>query len=131
MIKWKAYNSSSGKYNFFMYTINRSIAIIRPKQPFVNWANQLPDSESKSSLDDFKTDCLAILIPEYNTDEEAKVHINEIYEDIFIEELFGWCTDESWWPQDRTNEIFWQWFEVEVHSIVMDSSTEPIEEEEL
>ena len=91
----------------------------------------MPDSESKSSLDDFKTDCLAILIPEYNTDEEAKVHINEIYEDIFIEELFGWCTDESWWPQDRTNEMFWQWFGVELHSIVVDSSAEPIVKEEL
>ena len=43
-----------------MYTINRSIAIIKPKQPFVDWANELPDAELKSSLDEFKTDCLAI-----------------------------------------------------------------------
>ncbi|MCH7518168.1 MAG: hypothetical protein IH964_03980 [Candidatus Dadabacteria bacterium] len=113
-----------------MYTINRSIAIIRPKQPFVDWANQLPDAELKSSLDDFKTDCLAILIPDYDTDEEAEGYINEIYEDIFIEELYGWCTEEAWFPQDRTNEMFWQWFEVELHSIVMDSCMEPIEEEE-
>ena len=114
-----------------MHTINRSIAIIRPKQPFVDWANQLPDAERESSLDDFKADCLAILIPEYNTDEEAEGYIDEIYEDIFDDLLFGWCTDGSWWPQDRTNEIFWQWFEVELHSIVMDSSTKPIEKEEL
>lgn len=113
-----------------MYTINRSIAIIRQKQPFVDWANQLPDAELKSSLDDFKTDCLAILIPDYDTDEEAEGYINEIYEDIFIEELYGWCTEEAWFPQDRTNEMFWQWFEVELHSIVMDSCMEPIEEEE-
>ena len=59
-----------------MYTINRSIAIIRPKQPFVDWANQLPDAELKSSLDDFKTDCLAILIPDYQTDEEAISAVN-------------------------------------------------------
>ncbi len=54
-----------------MYAINRSIAIIRQKQPFVDWANQLPDAEINSSLDDFKTDCLAVLIPDYDTDEEA------------------------------------------------------------
>jgi len=107
-----------------MYTINRSIAIIRIKQPFVDWANQLPDTEFKSSLDDFKTDCLAILIPGYQTDEEAIGY-------IFIEKLYGWCTEEEWFPQDRTNEMFWQWFEVELHSIVMDSCMEPIEEEEL
>ena len=110
-----------------MHTINRSIAIIKPKQPFVDWANQLPDAEWKALLDDFKTDCLAILIPEYETDEEAKGYINEIYEDIFIEILFGWCIEESWFPQDRTDEMFWRWFEVELHSIVMDSCMEPIE----
>ncbi len=79
-----------------MYTINRSIAIIKPKQPFVDWANQLPDAEWKVSLDNFKGDCLAILIPEYGTDEEAKEYIDEIYEDIFEEELFDCCTEESW-----------------------------------
>jgi len=114
-----------------MYTINRSIAILRIKQPFVDWANELPDAEIKSSLDDFKTDCLAILIPDYDTDEEAEGDINEIYEDIFTQILSEWSTEESWWPQDRTNGIFWQWFEVELHSIVMDSSAEPIEEDEL
>ena len=50
-----------------------------------------------------------------------------MYEDIFFEELYGWCTDESWWPQDRTKEMFWQWFEVELHSIVKDPHTDPIE----
>lgn len=110
-----------------MYTINRSIAIIRIKQPFVDWANELPDAEIKSSLDDFKTDCHAILIPEYKTDEDAIRYINKIYEDIFIEQLYGWCTEEAWFPQDRTNKMFWEWFDVELHSVVMDSSTEPIE----
>jgi hypothetical protein len=91
-----------------MYTINRSIAIIKPKQPFVDWANELPDAELKSSLKDFKTDCLSLLIPEFNTDEEAKRYIDNIYEDIFVEELYGWCTEESWFPQDRTSDMFWR-----------------------
>jgi hypothetical protein len=34
-----------------MYTINRSIAILRIKQPFVDWANELPDAEIKSSFE--------------------------------------------------------------------------------
>ena len=110
-----------------MYTINRSLVIIRPKQPFIDWANQLPDAEWVSTLDDFKTDCLVILTPEYESDEEAVGYINEMYEDIFFEELCGWCTDESWWPHDRTKEMFWQWFEVELHSIVKDPHTDPIE----
>ena len=78
------------------------------------------------SLEDFKTDCLAFLIPEYNTDEEAKRYIDNIYEDIFDELLFGWCTEESRFPKDRTNDMFWRWFEVELHSVVIDSSKQPI-----
>ena len=109
-----------------MYIINRSIAIIRPKQPFVDWANELPDAEWKSSLDEFKTDCFVLLIPEYHTDEEAKKYIDNIYE-----LLFGWCTEESWFPHNRTNDMFWHWFEVELHSIVMDSSKYPIFKEEM
>ena len=114
-----------------MYIINRSIAIIKPKQPFVDWANQLPDAECVSSLDDFKLDCFAVLIPEYNTDEEAKGYINELYEDIFTEMLFGWCTEESWWPQDITKEMFWEWFEVDLHSMVIDPYADPIKKESL
>ncbi|MFZ5982161.1 MAG: hypothetical protein ACOYS2_01130 [Patescibacteria group bacterium] len=109
-----------------METINRSIAIIRPKQPFVDWANQLPDKGWESKLSDFQTDCLSLLIPEYDTDDEAKKYINSIALDIFEEELFGWCTYEHWWPKKLTKKMFWEWFEVELHSVVRDMIDEPI-----
>ncbi len=112
-----------------MYNINRSTAIIKPKQPFVEWANQLPDADFKVSVDELQNDCLVILIPEYTTNEDAKEYINELYEDIFEQELFDWCTDESWWPKERTQEMFWQWFNVEFHSVVIDPYEEPIEKE--
>jgi len=66
-----------------MQTINRSVSIIKPKQPFTDWANQLPDAEGKTSLEDLKNDCLAILIPNYETDDEAKKYINEMAEGYF------------------------------------------------
>jgi hypothetical protein len=113
-----------------MPPINRSVAIIRPKQPFVDWSNQLPDGGPKVSLDNFRHNCTVILIPEYDTHRQTKSYINQIYEDIFEEELWGWCTEESWWPKDRTKELFWQWFEVELHSIVLDSLDESIEKED-
>lgn len=42
-------------------------------------------------------------------------------ERLFEDELAGWCTDETHWPMDRTKELFWQWFGVEVHSEVFDA----------
>ena len=104
-----------------MYTIDRSVAIIRPKQPFLDWANQLPDAEDGVSLDDLKKDCTVILIAECNSDQEAKECISEMCLDFFEGELFSWCTHEPWWPQNRTKEMFWEWFEVEFHSMVIDT----------
>lgn len=112
-----------------MTPINRSVAIVRPKQPFVDWANQLPDAGNAISLHSLQSDCLTILIPEYAKENEAKVYIDLIYEEIFEEELSGWCGQESWWPQDRTEALFWQWFEMEFHSIVMDSCESDIDKE--
>ena len=112
-----------------MQTINRSIAIIKPKQPFVDWANQLPDAEDKTLLEDLNDDCLAILIPNYETNDEAKKYIDGMVEDIFEEQLFGRCTHKPWWPKKRTKKLFWAWFEAELHSIVIDSCNEPIIEE--
>ncbi|MFQ6091239.1 MAG: hypothetical protein ACE5OR_00910, partial [bacterium] len=56
-------------------------------------------------------------------------YINEIWEDIFEEKLFGWCTEESWWPEDLSEDVFWEWFDVDFHSMVMDPYEDPIEKE--
>lgn len=45
-----------------MFIINRSVAIIKPKQPFVDWANSVVDEE-QYSISDFSTDCSVILLP--------------------------------------------------------------------
>ncbi|MFH1767385.1 MAG: hypothetical protein ABH826_04870 [Patescibacteria group bacterium] len=114
-----------------MYVINRGVAIIKPKQPFVDWANQLPDAQWEVLVKDFQDDCLAVLIPEYDNDEEAKRHINKMYVDIFNDELFGWCTNEKRWPKNRTRKMFWEWFDVEFHSVVIDPTEEPILKEDM
>ena len=113
-----------------MYLINRSLAIIIPKQPFVDWANQLPDGDLKVSLKDVQEECTAVLIPDYDTEDEAKAHIDDLYKDIFEEELFSWSTEENQWPQERTKELFWRWFQVTFHSMVFDPYEDPVEKEE-
>lgn len=100
---------------------HKSIVIIRPKQPFVDWANQLPDSkETQVTLDSLKDDNTAILIPPYDDETEARRSIRKYWEELFKQELYGWCTNEDWWPKNRTKKMFWQWFAVEFHSMVYD-----------
>jgi len=112
-----------------MREINRSVAIIRPRQLFIEWANSLPDADRKLSLDDFGNDRTTVLIAPYDDDEEAWARIGEIWEDLFEEELSGWCTHEAWWPTGRDERMFRQWFDVEFHSMVFVSQDGPISEE--
>ena len=108
------------RYVYFMYEINRSVAIIRPKQPYIMWANSLPDADREFSPDVFQKDCSVVLIAESDTVKEARAHINKIWEEIFEAELYGWSTNDAWWPKERTRTMFWQWFGVEFYSLVFD-----------
>jgi hypothetical protein len=47
-----------------LYTINRSVAIIRPKQPFVDWANSISEGED-FTVEDLNAECNAVLLPDY------------------------------------------------------------------
>jgi hypothetical protein len=75
-------------------------------------------------------DALAVLIPDCGSDEEARRRVDDLAEDIFEYKLWAWCTNEKWWPSDRTRKRFWEWFDVAVHSEVLDPCEDPIEKEE-
>lgn len=39
---------------------------------------------------------------------------------IFENELHGWDTDDTTWPQGRDFAMFKEWFSIELHSVVKD-----------
>ena len=42
--------------------------------------------------------------------------------------LKGWLTDEAYWPKNRTFEMFGEWFQIQMSSIVEDLVVaEPLE----
>jgi len=43
------------------------------------------------------------------------------FKELFESELEGWYTDETLWPQKRTKKIFDEWFDVECHSVLIDT----------
>ena len=47
--------------------------------------------------------------------------IRENHVVLFESELEGWYTDESLWPKKRDLKTFNEWFEVECHSVVLDT----------
>ena len=106
-----------------MRYINRAVAVIKPRQPFVDWINQLPDYDETLSLRDLRAtqDFTAYLIPEYEMPDEAYEYIKGMYETIFKRELEGWYRDSKFWPKKRDYETFLEWFVVELHSEVIDT----------
>lgn len=115
-----------------MQFINRSIAIIKPKQPFVDWINSTdPDSGRKISLEQASSDPTCILLPEFDSPKGARSYIKRIYDDVWLWELMAWWTDESVYPKKRSFEKFYEWFDIELGSEVFDWLNKPIEKEEV
>lgn len=109
-----------------MYFVDRSVAVIKPKEPFLTWLNSVPGNDMDLSLDSLRSDCTVILLPEFNDPEEGVAHIDEIYEQLFKMELASWYEEESLWPTDVSLKAFWEWFDVEIHSTLLDSVDEDI-----
>ena len=101
-----------------------SVAIIKPKEPFVRWLNQTRESEHESpyTLEQVRDDCTALLTaPEVELDDSF---IEDHFSWIFEYELGEWMTDQAVWPKNRDLETFLKWFDVEVHSGVLSMNPE-------
>ena len=97
--------------------LNRGAVIVRPKQPYLDWAAGLDDS---AIVPDPQSEQTVYLIPSYEDEAEAWRILERVYPAIFENELFGWHTDEAAWPRGRDFAMFKAWFAVECHSIVED-----------
>ena len=113
-----------------MYSINRQIAIIKPKEPYLKWLNSVTDPEDPCDFDELNYDCTALLIPHFDGDSESNEYIKKVYKKIFEIELLSWCTDKSKWPKKRSFALFQKWFYIEFHSEVIDVLGTDIEKEE-
>jgi hypothetical protein len=107
--------------------INRAVLIVRPKQPFLDWAAGLDDS---GLLPDVEGEQTVYLIPDFGTDGDAEAILEEVYAEVFENELYGWHTDESAWPTNRDVQTFREWFAIELHSVVEDLCDYDIIEED-
>lgn len=107
--------------------LNRGVVIVRPDQPYLDWAAGLDDS---GIVPDPNVEQTVYLIPSHEDDDEAWDILEGIYSEIFENELYGWHTDERAWPKDRDFEMFKQWFRIELHSVVEDLCDYEISDDE-
>ena len=111
--------------------LNRSLLIVRAKQPFLDWIHALPDEESAHlTLEKINQDGQVYLLPDVELVDDAQSLIRAFSPMVFELELEGWWTEESDWPQDRSNEVFCNWFDVSLRSLVHDLVDEPLIDDE-
>ena len=105
-----------------MYEVNRSVLVLVPQAPFWNWLSHLPDIDLDGlELEDLQADSNAYLIDPVDEEEEAWEMISAKVDTIFSAELADWCEDSSLWP-DLHPDIFFEWFDVRLSSILTDLS---------
>lgn len=116
-----------------MYIINRLVAVIKPKQGYLDWMASLPGGDGSliPSLEEArKQDCMAFLIPEFDLDEQAREYVLKVSKTIIELHCEAWDTREELWPKTMDRKLLKKWFDIEIHSEVLDTIRSPIEQEE-
>lgn len=104
-----------------MEMINRAAVVVRPKQPFLDWA-KLDDETGIAGdvIQDMHDDPTVFLVPEYEDEEDQQAILQKSWPILFEAMLNGWLQDPESWPKNLTFEMFQDWFEVQMMSIVRD-----------
>ncbi len=99
--------------------INRSAIILKPKQPFIDWYNNLyPDSK----MDEIEVD---IYLVDDNIDDLEKF-LKKKFDKLFTMALEDWHTNKKQWPQKRNYKMFNLWFRVEISEAIYDLEEKPV-----
>jgi len=108
-----------------MELVNRAILIVKPKQPFLDWANSTEGPEYVTN------DPFIYLVRELTYSGEYDKLVRKHYREIFEQALDSWMTDVSVWPDKRDLRTFRKWFDVEYHDFLVDLCDEPLFSEPL
>jgi hypothetical protein len=95
-----------------MITVNRTAIMVMPGQPFLDWLHRADPTSGGLSLEDFRREPTVYLLPESESQGEARECLKDMCGQIFEEQLDGW-------------------FEWSFHSVVVDLCDEPLQREEL
>jgi len=115
--------------NFIPYyyeSIDRNAILVRPKKPYYDWTQQVfIDIDGATEMEEHNI----YLVREMDNNEDVKKWIKKNFDKLFVNELNDWDTDESDWPAPRTYKMFCEWFDIEIHSMILDLEESPVTKE--
>ncbi|MCA9266599.1 MAG: hypothetical protein KDA60_22220 [Planctomycetales bacterium] len=113
--------------------INRAAVMLRYKAPAVAWINEAdPGGGRELTLADVNRERTVYLIREEDADTASQLAawIKTNYESFFESELEAWYTATHLWPKDRSFKRFQEWFDVECHTVLIDTVGGPLSDDE-
>lgn len=114
--------------------INRAAVILEYKAPAIKWINTSDplDDDPGITGDSVNKDLNVYLIKDEDADTPDILNkwIKLNYKNLFENELEGWYTDKRLWPPKRDLKLFKKWFEVQCHTVLIDTVEEPIIDDE-
>jgi len=112
--------------------INRAAVILKYKAPFIQWVNDADPYKDNPgiTLESENKDCTVYLILEDDA-EKLEEWISLNFKQLFESEIEDWYTDESLWRKNRTRKLFDEWFDVECHSVLIDTVDGKIIDDEI
>jgi len=116
-----------------MRVVNRTAISITGAQPYVDWTRQTDAEANRSTLTvaRAKPYGTAVLLPEFELEEDILEWVEENAIWLFELQLSAWTDDEASWPATRDLNTFREWFRIDIHSVVVDAGDDEIEGEEL
>ena len=111
--------------------LNRNALIVRRKKPFIDWANSLEDRGPELNLDDPQFEHTIYLVDQLSDYLDPGPALRKHCTSIFEQELALWHRDPHDWPSKRDLRAFNEWFDVKLHSLVVDLAEIAFESEEL
>jgi len=94
--------------------VDNSGILLIPKQIYYEWSRYvLPEMDYYN-----EPETEFFLLPQFDSPEEAE-EFCRLFFDLFFQYKLRKCSDDpSYWPVNRTYEMFRQWFEVRITSYV-------------
>ena len=107
-------------FGHYPRTINRAGLIVRPKQPYVDWANSVDDDGPRANLQEIRASPSIYLVECIDFLEDFRLLVDDTWEWIFKEQLSGWMRDPELWPEELTRETFLERFDCELSTMIWD-----------
>jgi hypothetical protein len=114
------------KYELDTYPMvnNRSVVNLFPTKLYLDWLNYIHGSDVSLELNDIEP--ISFLINDFDDISEFEYWMANNFQLLFEIRLNYSCVDKSLWPEDRTLEVFKQWFEIRYSNLIIDLELEPI-----